>query len=159
MNFYQQLGFLVFGSRLRRLSESFLSDVNNIYKAHKIPFDASWFPVFYILSKEGEVSIRQISNQLGITHSAASQMVSNLQEKGYIKSTVSKKDARHKVVAFTPKGQKLLQKIQPVWEALQKAMQELGGGEEESQKLLLALNQVEERMGEKSLFERIEANL
>ena len=159
MNFYQQLGFLVFGSRLRRLSESFLSDVNNIYKAHKIPFDASWFPVFYILSQDGEVSIRQISNQLGISHSAASQMVSNLQEKGYIKSTVSKKDARHKVVAFTPKGQKLLQKIRPVWTALQTAMQELGGGEAESQKMLIALTQIEERMGEKTLFERIEDNL
>ncbi len=159
MNFYQQLGFLVFGSRLRRLSESFLSDVNDIYKAHKIPFDAAWFPVFYILSQEGEVSIRQISNQLGISHSAASQMVSNLQEKGYIKSSVSKKDARHKVVAFTPKGQKLLQKIQPVWAALQTAMRELGGGEEESQKLLYALTQVEERMEKKTLFERIEDHL
>jgi DNA-binding MarR family transcriptional regulator len=159
MNFYQQLGFLVFGSRLRRLSESFLSDVNNIYKAHKIPFDASWFPVFYILSQEGEVSIRQISNQLGITHSAASQMVSNLQEKGYIKSTVSKKDARHKVVAFTLKGQKLLQKILPVWQALHAAMQELGGSVVESQKILNALTQIEERMSEKTLFERIEGHL
>lgn len=159
MNFYQQLGFLVFGSRLRRLSESFLSDVNNIYKAHNIPFDASWFPVFYILSVEGEVSIRQISNQLGITHSAASQMVSNLQEKGYIKSTVSKKDARHKVVASTPKGQKLLQKIQPVWAALQKAMLELGGGAAESEKMLNALTQLESRLDQKSLFERIENNL
>jgi len=159
MNFYQQLGFLVFGSRLRRLSETFLSDVNNIYKAHKIPFDASWFPVFYILSQEGEVSIRQISNSLGITHSAASQMVSNLQEKGYIKSTVSKKDARHKVVAFTLKGQKLLQKIQPVWQALQKAMTELGGGDAESLKLLTALTKIEERMQDKTLFERIEGHL
>lgn len=159
MNFYQQLGFLVFGSRLRRLSETFLSDVNNIYKAHKISFDASWFPVFYILSQEGEVSIRQISDSLGITHSAASQMVSNLQEKGLIKSTVSKKDARHKVVAFTVKGQKLLQKIQPVWQALQTAMNELGGGEAESQKLLGSLTRIEERMQDKTLFKRIESHL
>lgn len=159
MNFYQQLGFLVFGSRLRRLSEAFLSDVNSIYKTHKISFDASWFPVFYILSQDGEVSIRQISGQLGITHSAASQMVSNLQEKGLIKSSVSKKDARHKVVAFTAKGQKLLQKIQPVWNALNQAMIELGGGEAESNKLLAALMQLENRMKEKSLFERIEDHL
>jgi len=159
MNFYQQLGFLVFGSRLRRLSEAFLSDVNSIYKTHKIPFDASWFPVFYILSQEGEVSIRQISGQLGITHSAASQMVSNLQEKGYIKSSISKKDARHKVVAFTAKGQKLLLKIQPVWQALNEAMVDLGGGEAESKKLLAMLTQLENRMKEKSLFERIEGHL
>jgi len=159
MNFYRQLGFLVFGSRLRRLSESFLGDVNNIYKAHKIPFDAAWFPVFYILSREEEVSIRKISDQLNISHSAASQMISGLQEKGYIKSTVSKKDARHKVVTFTPKGQKLLQRIQPVWTALQKAMEELSDGEAESQKILVALSQIENKLEEKTLFERIEDHL
>lgn len=159
MNFYQQLGFLAFGSRLRRLSESFLIDINAIYKAHKIPFDAAWFPVFYILSKEDEVSITQIAKQLGTTHSAASQMVSSLQEKGLIKSTVSKKDARHKVVTFTAKGQKLLQKIQPVWQALQAAMMEIGGGDTESEKLLASLTKVEERMQDKSLFERIEGLL
>ena len=159
MNFYRDLGFLVFGSRLRRLSEAFLSDVNNIYKAHKIPFDASWFPVFYILSVEGEVSIRKISDELSISHSAASQMVSGLQEKGLIKSTVSKKDARHKVVAFTPKGQKLLQKIQPVWKGLQSAMEELSGGEAESKLVLTALAQIEDKLQEKTLFERIEAYL
>lgn len=159
MNFYQQLGFLVFGSRLRRLSESFLSDINAIYKSHKILFDASWFPVFYILSKEEEVSIKQIAEQLSTTHSAASQMVSSLQEKGLIKSSVSKKDARHKVVTFTAKGQKLLLKIQPVWQALQAAMMEIGGGEAESEKLLASLTKVEERMQDKSLFERIEGLL
>ena len=159
MNFYRELGFLVFGSRLRRLSEAFLSDVNSIYKAHKIPFDAAWFPVFYILSVEGEISIRKISDELSISHSAASQMVSSLQEKGLIKSTVSKKDARHKVVAFTPKGQKLLQKIQPVWKGLQMAMEELTGGEAESKLVLIALAQIEDKLQEKTLFERIETYL
>jgi len=159
MNFYRDLGFLVFGSRLRRLSEAFLSDVNSIYKAHKIPFDAAWFPVFYILSVEGEVSIRKISDDLGISHSAASQMVGSLQEKGLIKSTVSKKDARKKLVAFTPKGQKLLQKIQPVWKGLQQAMEELAGGEAESKLVLTALDQIEDKLKEKTLFDRIEAYL
>jgi DNA-binding MarR family transcriptional regulator len=159
MNFYRQLGFLVFGSRLRRLSEAFLSDVNNIYKAHKIPFDAAWFPVFYILSAEGEISIRRISDELGISHSAASQMVASLQEKGLIKSTVSKKDARHKVVTFTVKGQKLLLKIQPVWKGLETAMEELTGGEKESSLILTALTQIEDKLQEKTLFERIEDHL
>ena len=48
MNFYQDLGFLVFGNRLKRLANIFIQDINRIYKNHKIQFDASWFPVFYI---------------------------------------------------------------------------------------------------------------
>src|SRR6476660_4791330 len=125
MSFYQSLGFLVFGSRLKRLSDAFLNDVNQIYRSHNISFDASWFPVFYILSQKTEVSIKEISDELNVSHSAISQLIDNLQEKGLIKSVVSKQDARHRVITFTSKGVKLLQKIKPVWDALQQAMEEL----------------------------------
>ena len=125
MNFYQDLGFLVFGSRLKRLGDIFINDANRICKEHKIEFDASWFPVFYILSRKKEISIKEISDSLNVSHSAISQLINNLQQKGLIKSVVSKKDARHKAVTFTTKGDKLVQKIQPVWDALEKAMNEL----------------------------------
>lgn len=156
MNFYQSLGFLFFGTRLKRLSEAFLNDINKLYKKHKISFDASWFPVFYLLAQDGEVSIRTISNELRISHSAASQMVSSLQQKGFIKSTVSKKDARHKVVTFTSKGQKLLQKVQPVWNALQQAMEELSSETVQSKKILEALTAMENNLQKQSVFERVE---
>ncbi len=159
MNFYQDIGYLFFGSRLKRLSEAFLSDVNNIYKKQKIGFDASWFPVFYILSKNKEVSIRHISNELKISHSAASQMVSSLQEKGFIKSVTSKKDARHKAVTFTAKGEKLLKKIEPVWQALQVAMDELAAENSQSKKLLEALTALENNLKQSSIFERVEMKL
>jgi len=159
MNFYQSLGFLFFGTRLKRLSETYLNDVNKIYRKHKISFDASWFPVFYLLSENGEVSIRQISNELRISHSAASQMVSGLQQKGFIKSTVSKTDARHKVVAFTAKGQKLLAKVQPVWTALQKAMEELSNENMQSKKLLDALTALENNLQKEGVYERVQSKM
>jgi len=160
MNFYQDLGFLVFGSRLKRLGDTFIKDVNRIYKNHKIQFDASWFPVFYILSQKNEVSIKEISTILKVSHSAISQLVSNLQEKGLIKSVVSKKDARNKHIMFTAKGEKLLQKIQPVWRALEKAMNELADESgSSSKKILNALTGIESGLEQKSFFERIELHL
>ncbi len=159
MNFYQNLGFLVFGSRLKRLSELFLSDVNKIYSRHKIGFDAAWFPIFYILSKDQEVSIRAISDQLNISHSAASQMVSGLQGKGFIKSAVSKKDARQKVITFTGKGAELLQKIEPVWTALLLAMQELANEDSESKSILNALTAIENNLQKEDVFERVEKKI
>ena len=159
MNFYQQLGFLVFGSRLKRLGDTFINDVNRIYKNNKIEFDASWFPVFYILSQKKEVSIKEISDDLNVSHSAISQLVSSLQQKGLIKSVISKKDARHKAITFTPKGEKLLQKIKPVWNALEKAMNELTGEKNQSKKILPALTGIEESIQKKNLFQRIEENL
>ena len=159
MNFYQQLGFLVFGSRLKRLGDTFINDVNRIYKNHKIDFDASWFPVFYILSQRKEVSIKEISGELNVSHSAISQLVSGLQQKGLIKSVASKKDARHKAITFTAKGEKLLKKIKPVWIALQKAMEELTAENTPSKKVLPALAGIEESIQDKNLFERIEQHL
>ncbi len=156
MNFYQSLGFLVFGSRLKRLSDIFLNDVNRIYKSHNIPFDASWFPVFYILSQKQEVSIKEISDELNVSHSAVSQLISNLQQKGLIKSVVSKKDARHKAVAFTPKGAKLLRKITLVWNALQQAMEELANENAESKKILDALTAMEKNIQKAGVFDRVE---
>jgi DNA-binding MarR family transcriptional regulator len=159
MNFYQDLGFLVFGSRLKRLGDTFINDVNSIYKDHKIEFDASWFPVFYILSQKKEVSIKEISDDLKVSHSAISQLISSLQQKGLIKSVVSKKDARHKAITFTAKGEKLLQKILPVWNALEKAMNELVEESASSKKILKALTAIESGIKEKNLFERIDVHL
>ncbi|MGN6418100.1 MAG: MarR family winged helix-turn-helix transcriptional regulator [Pseudobacter sp.] len=159
MNFYESLGFLVLGSRLRRLSETFLADVNKIYAAHQLKFDASWFPVFYILSKEKQVSIRYIADELAVSHSAISQLVSSLQEKGLVKTTASAEDGRKKVVTFTTKGQKLQQQIEPVWKALTKAMEELAKEGVHSKHFLKAVAEMETGLASSSLFERVEAKL
>lgn len=156
MNFYESLGFLVLGSRLRRLSETFLGDVNEVYKAHKIKFDAAWFPVFYILSRQGTVSIKDIADQLVISHSSVSQLVSALQQKGLIKTTTDLADARKKVVEFTPKGRKLQQQIEPVWAALNSAMAALAEEGKHSKVLLKAIGETEQLMAEKSVFDRVE---
>jgi len=160
MNFYQDLGFLVFGSRLKRLGDIFINDVNRIYKDHKIEFDASWFPVFYILSHKEEISIKEISDNLNVSHSAISQLINNLHQKGLIKSVVSKKDARHKAITFTAKGEKLLQKIQPIWNALEKAMNELAESSgSSSKKILKALTGIESGLKQKSFFDRVDSYL
>ena len=156
MNFYQQLGFLVFGSRLKRLGDTFIGDVNRIYKKHRIQFDASWFPVFYILSQKKEVSIKEISDELNVSHSAISQLVGSLQQKGLIRSVVSKADARHRSITFTAKGEKLLQQIQPVWNALERAMEKLTNESAQSSKILPALTALEKNIQQKTVFERVE---
>jgi DNA-binding MarR family transcriptional regulator len=151
MSFYESLGFLVFGSRLRRLSEAFLSDVNRIYASHDLLFDAAWFPVFYILSRQETVSIRDIS--------AVSQLVSSLQQKGLIKTSTANDDARKKVVAFTAKGKKLQQQVQPVWDALQQAMEALVQEGKHSKTILTAIAEIEQGLQNESVFNRVQAIL
>ncbi|OQP60304.1 MarR family winged helix-turn-helix transcriptional regulator [Niastella populi] len=156
MSFYESLGFLVFGSRLRRLSEAFLADVNKIYASHELSFDAAWFPVFYILSRQETVSIKDISGELGISHSAVSQLLSSLQQKGLTKTSTASDDARKKVVAFTAKGKKLQQQVQPVWDALQQAMEELVQEGKHSRNILTAIGEIEQGLQNESVFNRVQ---
>src|SRR6202012_265194 len=125
MNLYQRLGFLILGSRLRRLSDSFLAEITRVYQNEGIEFDAGWFPVFYLLAENGSLSIKELSEQTEVSHPAASQLITNLKNKGLVTTVPSDSDARKQLVTLTDKGKELLEHIQPVWQAILSAMDEL----------------------------------
>lgn len=155
MNFYEELGYLVLGSRMRRLSEAFLSEINKTYQAAGIPFDASWFPVFYLLSQNESLSIKELSDATGVSHPAASQLVTNLKNKKLLKTTTSSDDGRRQQVQLTKAGRALLEQILPVWDAVKQTMEELVNTDSESRHLLLALSGVERSFRAVTLSERI----
>jgi len=159
MNFYASLGYLVFGSRLRRLSEYFLMEVNKVYEQAGIAFDASWFPVFYILSQQQNIPLIDISEQLEVSHSAVSQLITGLKKKGLVNTAPCPDDGRRQLVMLTPKGEELLQQVQPVWEAITVAMKELTEENKQSRQLLEAVLQVESAVQATPLSERIRASM
>src|ERR1700679_668095 len=122
MNLYQNLGYLVLGSRLRRLSEAFLSEINRAYQNEGIDFDASWFPVFYLLSKNGSLSIKELSEQIEISHPAASQLITGLKNKNLVSANTCTDDGRRQLVTLTQSGKALLARVLPVWDAVTLAM-------------------------------------
>ena len=155
MSFYSSLGYLVFGSRLRRLSEYFLMEVNKVYEQRGIGFDASWFPVFYILSRQQPIPLIDIAEQLEISHSAVSQLVTSLKKKGLVKTAPCPDDGRRQLVMLSKKGAELLHQVQPVWEAITQAMAELADSNRQSRQLLEAVTQVEAAVQQESLSARI----
>ncbi|HEY0274336.1 MAG TPA: MarR family transcriptional regulator [Chitinophaga sp.] len=159
MNFYPSLGFLVFGSRLRRLSESFISEVNKVYEQTGIPFDASWFPVFYLLSGHQPLSLTEIAETLEVSHSAISQLVTSLRKKGWVTTKPSKEDGRRLEVLFTKKGQALLLQLEPVWQAVTRAMEALAAEHADSQRILKAVAALERGLDDRPLSERIKDQL
>jgi DNA-binding MarR family transcriptional regulator len=143
MNLYQNLGYLVLGSRLRRLSEAFLSEINRAYQNEGIDFDASWFPVFYLLSKNGSLSIKELSEQVEVSHPAASQLITGLKNKKLVTSVTSAYDGRKQLVQLTDSGKQLLTQVMPVWEAVNAAMEQLVAGEPECNELLSSITALE----------------
>ncbi len=159
MNLYQGLGFLVLGSRLRRLSENFLAEINRAYQNEGIDFDASWFPVFYLLSKNDSLSIKELSEQTEVSHPAASQLITNLKNKRLVSSATCADDGRRQLVQLTTEGRTLLTKILPVWDAILIAMNEIAIKEPGCSELLPAITSMENAFRSVSLADRISVKL
>jgi DNA-binding MarR family transcriptional regulator len=155
MNLYQKLGHLVLGSRLRRMSETFLAEINRIYQNEGIDFDASWFPVFYLLSKNDSLSIKELSEQTEVSHPAASQLITNLKNRNLVETTVSVDDGRKQLVQFTDKGRGLLKQILPVWDAISSSMAELATSDPKITELLPAISALENTFRTYNLADKV----
>ena len=159
MNLYQGLGYLVLGSRLRRLSESFLAEINRAYQNEGIDFDASWFPAFYLLSKNDSLSIKELSEQTEVSHPAASQLISNLKNKNLVTSATCTDDGRRQLVQLTESGKELLAKILPIWDAILLAMDDLIINEPVCRELLPSISALEKAFKLVNLSDRISDKL
>ncbi|NHA08068.1 winged helix-turn-helix transcriptional regulator [Mucilaginibacter sp. HC2] len=159
MNLYQSLGYLVLGSRLRRLSEAFLAEINRAYQNEGIDFDASWFPVFYLLSKNEALSIKELSEQIEVSHPAASQLITNLKNRKLVTSATCADDGRRQLVTLTDSGRELLTQILPMWDAISTAMTELVESDEIAKQLLPAITGLETAFRQTNLAEVISQKL
>lgn len=159
MNLYQSLGYLVLGSRLRRLSEGFLAEINRAYQNEGIDFDASWFPVFYLLSKNESLSIKELSEQTEVSHPAASQLITNLKNRGLVTSATCADDGRRQLVQLTENGRALLSRVLPVWDAILLAMDDVLANDPACKQLLPGISALENVFKTVSLADKITEEL
>ncbi len=122
MSFYQQAGNLILGTRLRSLGDRFLAMVQDLYHQLEIPFESSWFPLFYLLDRHERLSMMDASRELGFSHSAISQMAASLRKKGLLTLVRDADDARRRDLTLTEEGRALLARIKPVWTALDEVL-------------------------------------
>ena len=64
MEFFNQVGKLALGSRLRMLTERITDDAAHIYKLYDIELQPKWFPVFYVLSQGEPRTITTIAREI-----------------------------------------------------------------------------------------------
>lgn len=146
MGFYEETGILILGTRMKRLSEKFLSEVGKIYEKMDIVFEPAWFPLFFLLYRKGALSVTDISNELNVSQPAASQIVSLLSRKGLISLDPDPDDRRRKIVEFTLEGKRLLKKLIPVWETMESSMYEIFNADDEWIDVIESFNQLEKKL-------------
>lgn len=148
-----QKGTAAFGTRLRRLSERLDKDVREIYRAHGIDFEPSWFPVFVRLSEAGAMSVGELASGMRISHAAVSQIRGKLLREGLVRVEADAADQRRQMLKLTSRGEALVAKLKPLWGAIAAATDALC--REAAPRLIAELDGLEEALDEHSLFQRV----
>lgn len=112
------------GTLLRHLIEKLDGAVEQSYSESGLDYRPRYTPVVRALMKSGPASIRTISRSAGITHSAASQTVAQMVERGLVKFETGS-DARERIVALSPAAKAMIPKLERHWSATNDAARRL----------------------------------
>nr|WP_298720470.1 MarR family transcriptional regulator [uncultured Steroidobacter sp.] len=112
------------GTLLRDLLEKLDGAVEQSYVEAGLAYRPRYTPVMRALMESGPTSIRNIALNAGITHSAASQTVAQMVEKGLVQLEPGN-DARERIVALTPVAQAMIPKLEQHWRATNDAARKL----------------------------------
>ncbi|MDB5117159.1 MAG: MarR family transcriptional regulator [Mucilaginibacter sp.] len=154
MDFYNKVGKMALGSRLRGLSDKITNDAAQVYGLYTIDMQPRWFPVFYVLSKTKESSITEIAREIGHTHPSVSQIVREMAKSGYVIEQKSKEDQRKNNVALSKKGREMAVKIEAQYADVSAAIE--GAFRESQYDLWKAIEEWEYLLEQKSLFKRVQ---
>jgi MarR family transcriptional regulator, organic hydroperoxide resistance regulator len=155
-DYSRSFGGQALAARLRRASERLDRDGTRIYATQKVRFEQRWYGVLRQLVSNGDMSVGEIAAALRITHVSVSQACRTMEKAGIIKASASAEDARRRNLSLTPKGQALVRKLTPLWDAFNAAAEELNA---EAGDLVKLLDRLDDALDRQTMFDRIEAQL
>ncbi|MEM0910138.1 MAG: MarR family winged helix-turn-helix transcriptional regulator [Pseudomonadota bacterium] len=126
--------------------------VERIYQDNGSQFKPRFFPVINALLKQGPMSIKSLSEQTQVSHSAVSQTVAAMKKIGYVTSEPGE-DKRERQIVLTEKMRAELPKLQEIWQAVHTAAQKLD--RETSASLHTTLSLSISALDDKSFYQRI----
>jgi DNA-binding MarR family transcriptional regulator/GNAT superfamily N-acetyltransferase len=128
-SFIEDLGYLSYTMRLKRLSDNIIHSGRRLYADLNLDIEPNWFLIFKILDQRDNLSVTEISEVIGLSHPSVIAIINKMTERGFVEAQLDTKDARRKVLTLTDKAVKNLPKYESVWqngtEAMTSALQHL----------------------------------
>ena len=121
-DFFDAVGTLALGSRLKRLGESLMADGRVIYQSAGIDFEPRWFPLFFLLREYGQTTVTEVAASLGVPHPYVSQLVKEMRRAKLIVFRRHPDDGRSRIVQLSAQGETLAEKVEPVWRDIRMAI-------------------------------------
>jgi GNAT superfamily N-acetyltransferase/predicted transcriptional regulator len=154
MEFYNKVGKMALGSRLRRLSELVTDQAAKVYELYDIDLNPKWFPVFYALAEGEEKAIMQIAQEINHSHPSVSTIVKEMVKNGIAEEIPNKKDARKNFIGLTKKGMEINKRIQVQYTDVNAAVE--NALNETQYNIWKAIEEWEFLLEQKSLLKRVE---
>ncbi|TBR41805.1 GNAT family N-acetyltransferase [Marinomonas agarivorans] len=120
----KQFGVLALGSRLKRLRDSLVSEVEALYKQLGIDISSTHFPVLRLLQQRHSLSVVEIAEALGISHPAVSKQINKLLKDELVVKVLDESDQRRSLIHLSDKALQELNKAAPAWSAMQAVLEE-----------------------------------
>ncbi len=152
--FFNKVGKMALGSRLKMLSESIMEDAKQIYQMYGIDLKPKWFPVFYVLSHSKNKSITVIAREIGHSHPSVSKIVSEMSKEKIVAEKMDKKDGRKNILELTQKGKDIAIKIENQYIDVNNAVEEALG--QTRHNMWKAMEELEFLLHQKSMLRRVQ---
>ena len=151
VDYLRSLGSAGIGGRLRRIVEQIDRDAKAVYEHVGLKFEQRWMGIVGLLAERGEMTVGELADALAITQPSVSQSLRSLQAAKLVAERQDPRDARRRIQRLTTIGRAFVKKVRPVWDALMESARDL---DREGIDLTTPLDQVEEALRRKSLYER-----
>ncbi len=153
MGFFDDVGKMGLGSRVRVLGERIGVDAAEIYLRYGVGLKPKWFPVFYVLSERNKMTVTSIAESIGHSHVSVSKILGEMGKAGLIKEEMNLKDRRCTFVSLSRSGKNISRKISDQYIDVRSAIDEISA--EASHDLWEALKEWEALLEKKSLLQRV----
>jgi len=140
------------GTQLRRLIEELDGAVGESYKRAGLDYRPRYTPIVRALVQEGPMTVRALAERARVSHSAVSQTIAQMAERGLLAMS-SGADARERIVALTPAAVAMLPELKTRWAATEAAARTLD--EDLGQSFGAVLTQVLAALEQRPFLDRI----
>ena len=153
MEFFDKVGKVALGSRLRLMTAIITDDAAKIYESYGMRFMPKWFPVFYTLTEQREITITEIASEIGHSQPSVSKIVQEMIAAGLVEESLKNHDKRRNIVGLTLQGKEFSKELKLQLNDVEAAVDALIA--ESSHNLWAALAEWEFLLEQKSLLKRV----
>ncbi len=151
----RQLGHMTLGTRLKRIGERLQTQTQTLISEQESPEAGSVnSPVLAALSRNGPLSIGDLTQAIGQSQPGITRMVGKLKARGLAEIVSDPVDRRISKVSLTPAGEDLVSRLEEgAWQTVEAAVTDACEGLSGS--LLEQLGQLEDRLAARPLPRRV----